>query len=237
MRYMITVFSTIIIMITFVSFSTAEILLTEDFEDEAKYEANWIPTAGWSLMEGEIAGEETTVLDVNGGEIGLSLKDDFSDFELEADFRVISGYLGFILRAQDTNNLYMAQMTVAESVVTPNNLRWHTKVGGTWTALPEPYNFEINQDIWYHIRIEVIDDSLKVYVGESEDGRSAMELIAEEWIPPAGNFASGAIGFRDASAENGQVDNIVVATPGGIEEWLAVQPQSKLPVSWGMLKN
>lgn len=220
-----------------VSLSSAEILFTEDFEDQGKYERDWIPTAGWSLIEDEIAGENTTVLDVNGGEVGLSVQDDFGNCEMEADFKVVSGYLGFIVRAQDTNNLYMIQMTTAESAVTPSNLRWHTKVGGTWQALPEPYLFEIHIDVWYHIRIEAVGDSFGVYVAETEAGRDSMELIAEEWEAPAGDFGEGAIGFRDAGGENGRADNVVVATPGGIEDWMAVQPRGKLAVSWGMLKK
>jgi hypothetical protein len=227
-------FSVIVLGILFASLSTADILLTEDFEDAAKYESDWIPTAGWSLVEDVIAGENTTVLDVNGGEVGLSVRDDLGDFEMEADFKVVNGYLGFIVRAQDTNNLYMIQMTTAESAVTPNNLRWHTKVGGAWTALPEPYLFEINKDIWYHIRIEAIGDVLRVYVGESEDGRDKVELIAEEWEAPAGDFAAGAIGFRESGGENGRVDNIILATPGGL---MAVEPGSKLAICWGDVKK
>lgn len=237
MRSAILSLSILLFIAILVPLSTAEILLMEDFEDEASYTDKWIPTAGWSLVEDEIAGEQTTVLDVLGGEIGLSVKDDFGDFELEADFRVVDGYLGFIVRAQDADNLYMMQMTTAESAVTPGNLRWHTRVAGTWAALPEPYLFDIHVDIWYHIRIEVIDDSIKVYVADAEDGRDALELIAEEWVPPSGDFQSGAIGFRDTGSENGRVDNVIVATPGGIEEWLAVQPQSKLSALWGMIKT
>lgn len=229
--------SVLFFIVIFVSLSVAEILLMEDFEDEASYADKWIPTAGWSLVEDEIAGVQTTVLDVLGGEIGLSAQDDFGDFEMEADFKVVNGYLGFIVRAQDTNNLYMVQMTTAESAVTPGNLRWHTKVGGTWAALPEPYFFDLHVNVWYHIRIEVIEDTINVYAAEAKDDRSAMELIAEEWVPPSGNFGSGAIGFRDTGTENGRADNVIVATPGGIEEWLAVKPQGKLPTYWGMLKT
>jgi len=112
MRNIMSIFMSIVFIILFVSSIKAEVLLMEDFEDEAKYKENWTPTNGWSLQEAEIAGKKTTVLDVNGGEVGLSNKDDFGDFEIEADFRVITGYLGFIVRAQDTNNLYMIQIRI-----------------------------------------------------------------------------------------------------------------------------
>jgi len=237
MRNIILGFATITFIAFFVSLSTADILLMDDFEDEAKYNENWTPTDGWSLKDAEIAGNKTTVLDVNGGEVGLSTKDDFGDFEMEADFQVVNGYLGFIVRAQDTDNLYMIQMTTAESAVTPNNLRWHTKVGGTWTALPAPYNFELHTNTWYHIRIEASGLNFKVYVADAKDGRDNMKLIADEWQAPSGNFKKGAIGFRDASGENGEVDNVIVATPGGIDQYLAVQPQDKLSVLWGSLKQ
>jgi hypothetical protein len=237
MRKWIFYILTILLSLVFASISIADVLLKDDFENEAKYKENWIPTAGWSLKEAEINKKATTVLDVNGGEIGLSVKNDFGDFEMEADFQVVTGYLGFIIRAKDTNNLYMLQMTTAESAVTPNNLRWHTKVASTWTALPEPYLFELNKGIWYHIRIEAIGDKIKVYVAKAEEGRSKLKLIAKEWTPPSGGFKAGSIGFRDAGGENGQVDNVIVATPGGIDKFFAVQPAAMLPVAWGMLKR
>ena len=228
----------LVFVFAFVSFSAAEVFLTEDFEDEAKYGENWVPTDGWSLVKAELAGKESTVLDVDGGEIGLSVKNDFADFEMEADFQVINGYLGFIVRAQDTDNLYMIQMTTAESTFTPNNLRWHTKVAGSWQALPEPYNFDIHTDTWYHIRIEAVGNKFKVYLAETDAGRESMKLIADEWEAPAGDFAKGSIGFREAGGEHGQVDNVIVAsTPGGIEKWLAVQPQGKLATLWGSVKS
>ena len=95
MRNAILSLSIILFITIFISLSSAEILLTEDFEDENSYTDKWIPTAGWSLVADEIAGEQTTVLDVLGGDVGLSVKDDFGDFELEADFKVGRRLSGF----------------------------------------------------------------------------------------------------------------------------------------------
>ena len=60
-----------------------EVLFEDDFEKGDIDKSKWAPTAGWDLDGG--------TLEVNGGEVGMSVKDDFTDFEFYVDFHLING--------------------------------------------------------------------------------------------------------------------------------------------------
>ena len=87
-----------------------EIIFEEDFESPVDYQNRWQAPSGWSLVEGQIYGRKTTVLDIKGGNEGLSVQGGFADFDYEADVRVVDQGGGFLFRAQDADNLYMLQL-------------------------------------------------------------------------------------------------------------------------------
>ena len=62
-----------------------DVLFEEDFEGGVIDESKWIPTATWSLDGG--------VLDVNGGEVGITVRNDFTDFEFSVDFNMVDPLL------------------------------------------------------------------------------------------------------------------------------------------------
>lgn len=72
----------------------AEVVLQEDFQSLEDYQARWEAPAGWSLVEAEIDGKKTTVLDAQGGGAGLSVQGGLEDFDFRADFRVVRGSEG-----------------------------------------------------------------------------------------------------------------------------------------------
>lgn len=93
-----------------VSTAVAEVVFVEEFQSPSDYQQRWREHPGWRLVRAEIRGETSTVLDVNGGGVGLGVPVfNFGNFDFEADFRIIEGYGGFVFRTQDSGNLYMIQ--------------------------------------------------------------------------------------------------------------------------------
>ena len=85
-----------------------EVLFEDDFEENAIDESKWVLQVGWKIVQGQ--GVKGNALDVNKGESGLSVKNDFTDFEFLCDFKPMGPALyapQFSLRAQDPENLYM----------------------------------------------------------------------------------------------------------------------------------
>ena len=60
-----------------------------NFEKNDIDKNKWGPTGGWDLDAG--------TLEVNGGEVGMSVKDDFTDFEFSVDFHMIKPTMGIEL--------------------------------------------------------------------------------------------------------------------------------------------
>ncbi len=195
------------------STAVAEVVFVEDFQSPGDFRQRWGERAGWSLVEADIDGKKSAVLDVNGGDVGLGLPVfGFGNFDYEADFRILKGYGGFIFRAQDAGNLYMMQFG-------PQRLCPHTATRGTWTSeainLPSP----IAPGQWVHVRFEVRGERFKCYLGETAE---RMKLVAD-WQGKQG-FAGGYIGFRCVGGEHIQVDNIRVATDEPVTVQLDVMP-------------
>lgn len=214
----------------------AEILFQDNFESGEIDTSKWAPTASWQVIDNEdgpdVLGQ--FVLDVPGGEEGLSEVELPEEYDYYADFRAMDLSLaGFIFHGQDTNNIYMHQVSVAGSDWTPQHIRWHRKVAGGYAAEPGPFadGVDREQGVWYRAKFEVRGFSFKAYMGDV--GTDNLSLVSE-WTDAEEAFNKGKIGFRLSGAEHAQFDNVVVATPG--TNILAVYPQNKLPLTWGMLK-
>ena len=79
MRFSIfTVFLFILISV-YAPLCLGEVLFEDDFNKKAIDKGKWTPTGTWSA-DGE-------ALTVNGGEVGITVKDDFTDFEFYVDFQ------------------------------------------------------------------------------------------------------------------------------------------------------
>lgn len=67
--------------------AAADILFIEDFENDINPDI-WNAPNTWSVVDpGAVAGLGAGVLDITGGEVGLTNRSDFGDFVLEADFK------------------------------------------------------------------------------------------------------------------------------------------------------
>ncbi len=223
----------------------AAILFEEDFEGAIE-PGVWDAPDTWVLEDsGGVPGLGNQVLSIDGGEAGITVKNDFADFVYEADFKAgdSAKITGFVFRAQDNaNNFYMHQISCEGSGHTPNNMRWHWKVGGGWNVEPIPFldNQTVQPEVWYRARFIVEGFTFKVFVVEkSLEGQADMVQIGE-WTDDKNNgdgfFASGAIGFRSSGGEAMQYDNIVVADSLG-DIATPVQPRGKLATAWGIIKT
>jgi len=220
-----------------VSVAPAQILFEDDFESGDVDKDKWVGAASWKVVdnaEGEPALGDF-VLDVLGGEEGLGVEEFPENYDYYADFKSMNGLAGFIFQGQDANNIYMHQISVTDCAYTPNNTRWHRKVGGTYTAEPEPFQDDGKRDqlVWYRTKFAVRGINFKIYLGEV--GAEPNQLtLAGEWTDSEKSFTNGKIGFRMSGTEYAQYDNVMVTTAGYN---FAVEPGGKLAVSWGGIKE
>ena len=206
------------------SLCSGEVVFEEDFESAEDYQKRWQAPSGWSLVESEIDGRKTTVLDIKGGNEGLSVPAGLGDFDYEADFRLFPQGGGFLFRARDAGNLYMLRL-----VADDDSLYAHTKKEGEYqTTNGEPYvKLPLARRLplwkWCHVKFEVRGNKFKCFIGD-RPGR--MELVGQwEGKEP---YQGGHFGFRCSDAEHLQVDNIRISTPGSLQPRLVVKP-SALP--------
>ena len=203
-----------------VCFGAGKILFEEDFE--AGIDENvWIPAASWQIIDG--------VLDANGGEDGYTVQNDFTDFEFSADFKIVAGYNGFVMRAQDHSNFYMHQVGVGDGTIW-----WAWKFGGEWGWIQEPIepDFVPEQDAWYRMKFIVQGNQFTCLMGELGEELNEADHLVGTWKDD--EFKEGAIGFRESGGEHTQYDNVLVTTIGYTE---AVSPEGHLSTTWGDVKK
>ncbi len=223
---------------------SAEILFQDDFESNEIDESKWEALATWIIEdnadEHDVLGAK--VLDVWGGGVGLSVDEFPEEFDYYADFKTMdAGLTGFVFHGEDGDNIYMHQVSTAGSGHTPQHIRWHRRVGGSWAAEPGAFTDGVNreQDVWYRIKFEVrTGHNFKAYIGTV--GASVGELsLVSEWTDSESAHTDGKIGFRmsggDRAGEHAQYDNVLVVTPNF--DITPVEPKEKLAVMWGTLKS
>ena len=237
MRYAI-----FLMMVLCIGTVTAEVLFDDDFESGNIDESEWTPQGTWLIVDNadghNVLGNK--VLDVWGGDVGLSVDDFPEDFDYYADFKTMdAGLTGFVFHGTDGNNIYMHQISTAGSGHTPQHIRWHRRIEGSWAAEPGAFadGVDREQDVWYRVKFEVRKHNFKAYIGLVGGGIGELILVSE-WTDSEGAHSQGKIGFRmgggDRAGEHAQYDNIVVVTPDFNPT--PVEPQEKLAVTWGNLK-
>ena len=230
-------FGIVVLMMASAAVCFGDILFQDDFEEGNLDTKKWVGAGAWKIEKDD----GNHVLDIQGGEEGLSVKNDFTDFIIEYDLQLLgtTGYNGVVLRAQDTSNLCMHQIAGPGSA-TPSNIRWHTKIGGAYAVFPGQIEsgLIIETEVWYRIRFELEGENFKCYVVEKEKTLEPElaswpdNLLASTW--QNGQFKEGAIGFRQSGSEYARFDNILVTTIG---HETAVSPKDNLIITWGQIKS
>ena len=199
-----------------------EVLFADDFEAGEIDEDVWIPAPSWEIVDG--------VLDANGGEVaGITVKNDFTDFEFSCDFNMVSPLWAAepVLRAQDQSNLYLFQI-----VADARHQFWPTtRVAGVWTVAKIADESGVNPELgeWYSIKIIAEGGSFDGYYNH----RGEELKFAFNWEDDT--FTEGAIGFRELGGEHCMYDNVLVTTIGHSAG--AVNPGGSLSATWGELKD
>ena len=206
---------------TSICFGAGQILFEEDWESGEIDEDIWIPAPGWQIVDG--------ALDATGGESGFTVQNDFTDFEFSIDVLIVAEYIGFVMRAQDQDNMFMHQMGAGDP-----NIWWHSKVAGTWAPEMRPIESGLvpELDVWYRVKFIVEGNKTTCLMAELGEELSEAKHLVATWENDT--YASGAIGFRHWGTEQGQYDNILVTTIGYMQP---VSPESNLSTTWGKIKK
>ena len=197
MRFSIFTFFSLILM-AYASICVGEVLFEENFEGGKIDQKKWNPAATWIVKRGG--------LDANGGEIGITVKNDFTDFEFYADFNMLSANKfapNFVLRAKDKDNCTLVQI-VADA---RNQLWWFMRVGGDFKV--DAKNFLANEsgvqpelDRWHSIKIVAEGNRYELHLGKQDE-----ELkLACKWTDKT--HKRGGIGFREDNGEHCLYDNV-----------------------------
>jgi len=199
-----------------------KVIFEDDFEKNVIDKGKWTPTGSWSLEDG--------VLVVNGGEVGLTVKNDLTDFESYVDFYMINPVwaANWVIRTEDANNCTLVQI-VADN---RDQFWWFTRVGGNYIVKDEDkldnesgVHAELGK--WYTIKIVAEGDRYDLYLAE----RGKELKLCCTWEDDTND--KGGIGFRAGGGEHSLYDNVLVTTVG---HSFAVNPEDALPVTWGKLK-
>lgn len=138
---------------------------------------------------------------VTGGNVTLAREGaDWDDYSVEVTVRPRTGGSGVMFRSQDRSNGYMWQLYPG-SGLTP-----HILENGRFRKLTNTIPMEVAAGHDYRLRIELAGSTIRTYV----DGQLVDERIDD-------TFASGTIGFREASNEVGEFDDVVVTDADGTE--------------------
>ena len=223
MRFSIFTFFSFILILVYAGTCVGEVLFEENFEGGKIDQKRWDPSAGWVVKKG--------ALDANGGEIGITVKNDFTNFEFYADFNMVNPLFApnFVLRAEDKDNCTLVQI-VADA---RNQLWWFKRVGGNFEV--DAKNFKANESgvkpelgKWYSIKLVAEGNRYELHL--AEQGKELK--LACKWEDKT--HKRGSIGFREGGGEHCKYDNILVTTVG---HNFAVNPHNSLPTVWGRIKG
>ena len=134
---------------------------------------------------------------VTGGDVTLAKTGTgWTDYTLELTVRPRTRGSGWVFRAPDRRNGYMWQLTPG------SGLSPHVQVNGSFTRLTTiPMTVVAGTD--YHVRMELSGSTIRTFVDDT--------LVDERTDD---RFAAGTVGFREASNEVGEFDDVKV-TAGG----------------------
>lgn len=110
-------------------------------------------------------------------------KEIFSDFTLTTRFKIVDGVLeqlaGIVFRVQDETNFYVIRANAFDK-----SLKYYKVINGVRTPLIGP-NINIEQNVWYDLKIECKGNQFKAWLNDKE----ALPTIVDS------SYARGRIGF------------------------------------------
>jgi hypothetical protein len=170
----------------------------------------WEMPAGWRA-------DARKNLSVKGPGVALPREESYryyKDFRLSSSARMINGVaLSFALRARDSQNYYLLQLT-GEKSDEPYTLRLFVVKNGVEQrirAIPIPRSGAKAMDAgqFFAVSIKMVDYAIAVEIEDSETGAPYPLGVLTD---PARNFAVGAVGIAGRNNEENVIGRFVVCT-------------------------
>jgi hypothetical protein len=173
-------------------------LLFEDaFSNPATLARDWIVAPGMAVRNGILlfgpAHDE-------GFCAGVTRRDDFRDFSLTADVRIVRAAVGLVLRARAPGEYYMVQF---DRVNNPSVVWFHTFTA----SADEGYRVELvpsahtpEAGVWHRMRVVARGSEFEVLLGEP--GGELRQCAT--WRDPHRTFTQGAVGVWEHGGESGE---------------------------------
>jgi hypothetical protein len=172
-------------------------LFDESFLEPTTLMRDWIVAPGMSARNGVLTfspGHD------KGWCAGLTRRNDFGDFSLTSDVRVVCGTVGLVLRAAGPDQYYMVQFDLATN---PSVVWFHTFT----PQVDEGYRLELvpsalvpRSGVWHRMKVVVRGHSFEVFLAE-EEGR--LQHCAS-WLDPWQTYGEGAVGVWEHGGEAGE---------------------------------
>jgi hypothetical protein len=179
------------------------VLFEEPFADHAKLIRDWIPGPGMSVRQGKL---EFSPAHTESYCIGLTRRQDFRDFALTVDVRIVSAAVGVVLRAVARTQYYMVQFDLKND---PSVVWFHT-----FTPFAQGgYRLELvpsaqvpQAGAWHRMRVVARDHTFQVFLGEVD---GPLQYCAS-WHDPHQTYHEGAVGLWEHGGEAGEYRNLRV---------------------------
>lgn len=174
-----------------------ELLFEEPFTDPAKVSRDWITAPGMALQNGVLAFAPNFD---EGYCVAVTRRNDFRDFSITADVRILRFAVGFVLRAVAPDQYYMVQFDLANN---PSVVWFHTFTpsadGGYRQELVQSAHAPRPGD-WFRMCVVARGDMFDVLLGEPG---SALQHCAS-WQDREQTFREGAVGLWEHGGESGE---------------------------------
>ena len=222
--------------------SDAELLVADDFTGKLKNKYWKGQDESWKVKNGQleihrIAGDGNGPVDFGYGLI------EFEDFGLRLDFRLLAdpdpSKMELLFRANEDLHFYQLIITPFDGFGRPNSARWYKREGedrGTWKEYPEfraEFPFPIKTQEWYTLALLGDNNSFQLYI--KKQGSLTYEKVSE-WTDPKNLHPKGVLGIHTNQLQHYYIDNLYLYdNPREVN--LAVEPYSKLAVTWANLKE
>ena len=170
------------------------ILYSETFADSSSFEAGWEAGPGMTVSNGVLHYEPHWSA---GFCPSMTTRNDFQDFMLTVDFRIVRSAAGVIVRGVDRERYYMIQYDLAN---TPSVVWFHTFT----PEADDGYRVELVRantvpvdDAWYRLAIIVQGFTFHVLLGTP--GESLRP--AATWRDTRETYRAGAVGVWEHGSE------------------------------------
>jgi hypothetical protein len=179
------------------------------------FSAAWVSLDGWEAPAGWRVGSRK--LTVSGRGVALPRDDAaryYANFRLFSNIKMVNGVAAsFAVRAQDSQNYYLIQITGAKADE-PYVLRGFIVKNGAaqrfGSAIPvDAYSNTLKTNQFFNISMDATDNKFKVSITDSETGEEFPLGTLED---PNRNFRIGAAGIAIRDNEQNEIERFVVCT-------------------------